>query len=157
MKIASTVANAISRTTYGVVSVSMSLISFIMVWAALWNLWTAIIVGHRQLTNGLLNAISLIVIAMAVFDVSKFLIEEEVLGSGEKESPLEERSRLMRFLVIITIAVSLEALVFIFNAARENMHSLIYPTFLLLTDILLICGLGVYYRLTHDVAPKSGE
>ena len=63
----------------------------------------------------------------------------------------------MRFLVIITIAISLEALVFIFNAARQNMRSLIYPTFLLVSDILLIIGLGVYYKLTCDVAPKSDE
>ncbi len=156
MKIVSAASDVISRTAYGAVSVSLIIISFIMICTALGNLWTAMM-GHHQLIHGLLNAISLIVIAMAVFDVSKFLIDEELLGNGGKESPLEERTRLMRFLVIITIAISLEALVFIFNAARQNMRSLIYPTFLLVSDILLIIGLGVYYKLTCDVAPKSDE
>ncbi len=154
MKLAGLASNAISRTAYGAVSASLMLISFVMIGTALWNLWAAAI-EHHKLIRPLLNAISLIVIAMAVFDVSKFLIEEEVLGGGEKESPLEERGRLMRFLVIITIAISLEALVFIFNAARESMRSLIYPTLLLMADILLIVSLGVYYRLTYEVAPKA--
>lgn len=156
MKIVNAASSVISRTAYGAVSVSLIIISFMIICTALSNLWSAI-TGHHQLIHGLLSAISLIVIAMAVFDVSKFLIEEEVLGNGGKESPLEERTRLMRFLVIITIAISLEALVFIFNAARQDMRSLIYPTFLLVADILLIVGLGVYYRLTCDVAPKSRE
>ena len=154
MKIVRAASNVIGRVAYGAVSIALMAISFGMIVASLWELLTAI-GEQRHIIHAFLNAVSLIVIAMAVFDVSKFLIEEEVLGGGEKESPLEERGRLMRFLVIITIAISLEALVFIFNAARESMRSLIYPTLLLMADILLIVSLGVYYRLTYEVAPKA--
>lgn len=36
--------------------------------------------------------------------------------------------------MIITIAISLEALVFIFNAAKTDISTLIYPTCLLIAD-----------------------
>ena len=87
---------------------------------------------------------------MAVLDVSKFLVEEEVFGSTERESPNEQRARLTRFLVIITIAISLEGLVFIFNAAKTDISTIIYPTFLLLADVLIVFSLGLYHRLTRE-------
>jgi hypothetical protein len=66
----------------------------------------------------LLDSIGLIVIAMAVFDVSKFLLEEEVFRIRDKGSLPDARERLTKFLVIIAVAVSLEALVFF--SPRQN-------------------------------------
>ena len=148
----------IGQIAYGVVSVALLLISFIMMGVALWDVWNALH-DRTQLVTALLDSIGFIVIAMAVFDVSKFLVEEEVLGRNETESPREESARLTRFLVIITIAVSLEALVFIFNSAKKDISTLIYPTFLLFADIFMVLSLGVYHKLTKDkdTAPASGK
>jgi uncharacterized membrane protein YidH (DUF202 family) len=100
--------------------------------------------------KALLDAIGLIVIGMAVFDVSKFLLEEEVFQSVGKESPVKQRETLIKFLVIIAIAVSLEALVFIFDAGKKEISNLIYPTFLLIAAVLVVIGLGVYQKLTRN-------
>lgn len=142
-------ANIVGRLAYGVISISLMLISFIMIGSALWDIWSSM-AEKNKLIGALLNGVNLIVIAMAVFDVSKFLIEEEVFGRKEKESPYEERMRLTRFLVIITIAISLEALVFIFDAAKTDIRTLVYPTFLLIADIAMVFSLGVYHKLTRE-------
>jgi putative Mn2+ efflux pump MntP len=55
----------------------------------------------------------------------------------------------LKFLVIIAIAVSLEALVFIFDAGKKDISNLIYPTFLLIAAVLVVVGLGVYQKLTQ--------
>lgn len=139
----------IGRFVYGLISLSLGAISLTMMGVALWDIWVS---GHERtlLVTALLNAIGLIVIGMAVFDVSKFLLEEEVFSSSSTKSPEKQRGALSKFFIIIAIAVSLEALVFIFDAGSKDIRTLIYPTFLLLAAVLVVVGLGVYQKLTRD-------
>ena len=138
----------LGRFIYGLIGLSLTLISLAIMMVALWDIWVSV---HEKtiLVKALLDAIGLIVIGMAVFDVSKFLIEEEVIRSGGTKTPAKQRRTLLKFLVIIAIAVSLEALVFIFDAGKKDISNLIYPTFLLIAAILVVVGLGVYQKLTH--------
>ena len=140
----------IGRIVYGLISLSLGLISFAMMAVALWDIWVSI---HEKtlLIKALLDAIGLIVIGMAVFDVSKFLLEEEVFSGSSTKSPAKQRGTLLKFLVIIAIAVSLEALVFVFDAGKKDITMLVYPTFLLISAVLVVVGLGVYQKLTRGV------
>jgi uncharacterized membrane protein YidH (DUF202 family) len=137
------------RFVYGLISLSLGLISLTMMVVALWGIWVSV---HEKtiLVKALLDAIGLIVIGMAVFDVSKFLLEEEVFHSSGTKSPAKQRGSLLKFLVIIAIAVSLEALVFVFDAGKKDISNLIYPTFLLIAAVLVVVGLGIYQKLTRD-------
>ena len=139
----------IGRAVYGLISLSLAIISLTMMGVALWDIWLSIY-GDTLLVTALLNAIGLIVIGMAVFDVSKFLLEEEVFSSSATKSPAKQRGTLLKFLVIIAIAVNLEALVFVFDAGTKDITTLIYPTFLLIAAIFVVVGLGVYQKLTRD-------
>jgi hypothetical protein len=49
------------------------------------------------------------------------------------------------------IAVSLEALVFIFRTGTTNMSELIYPTGLLVASVFLVMGLNWYQSLSSVV------
>jgi CDP-diglyceride synthetase len=137
----------VSDLIYTVVSLSMLAISLLMIGYGLWEVWHAFSVSG-DIIKKMLDAIGLIVISMAVFDVAKYFLEEEVLRDRELRSAREARETLTKFLVIITIAVSLEALVFIFGAGKENVSLLFYPTLLLVAVVLLIVGLGLYQRLS---------
>jgi uncharacterized membrane protein YidH (DUF202 family) len=137
------------RFVYGLISISLVLISLTMMVVAVWGIWVSVD-EKTLLVKALLDAIGLIVIGMAVFDVSKFLLEEEVFQSGGAKSPTKQRETLLKFLVIIAIAVSLEALVFIFDAGKKEISNLIYPTFLLIAAVLVVVGLGAYQKLTRD-------
>ena len=98
-----------------------------------------------------LSGIGYVVVSIAVFDVAKYLIEEEVVRGRELRVASEARRSLTRFISTIAIAVFLEALVIIFRVAQENVTNLFYPTFLLIAAILLVLGLGVYQRLSVTV------
>ncbi len=139
----------LGRFVYALISLSLAGISIAMMGAALWDIWGSL---HDKslFVKSLLDAIGLIVIGMAVFDVSKFLLEEEVIRSSSTRSPAKQRATLLKFLVIIAIAVSLEALVFIFDAGKKDVADLVYPTLLLVSAVLVVVGLGVYQRLTRD-------
>lgn len=148
MNQAKNLSELLGRTVYALISLSLCVISLTMMGVALWGIWISV---HEKtlLVTALLDAIGLIVIGMAVFDVSKFLLEEEVYKSNDVQSLAKERGTLLKFLVIISIAVSLEALVFIFDAGKKDISMLIYPTFLLIAAVLLVISLGVYQKLTQ--------
>ena len=91
------------------------------------------------------------VVSIAVFDVAKYLVEEEVVRGRELRVASEARRSLTRFISTIAIAVFLEALVTIFRVTQEEVTKLLYPTFLMISAILLVLGLGVYQRLSVSV------
>jgi len=135
---------------YFLVAISLAVISLTMMGVAVHDIWFAFN-EKKALVTALLDAIGFIVIAMAVFDVSKFLLEEEVFKDRELGESKEARETLTKFMEIISIAASLEALVFIFVAAKRDMAMLVYPTFLLIAVVMLVIGLGVYQKLSRDV------
>ena len=144
----------VSDLIYTLVSLSMLAISLLMIGYGLWEVWHAFSVSG-DIIKKLLDAIGLIVISMAVFDVGKYFLEEEVLRDRELRSAREARETLTKFLVIITIAVSLEALVFIFGAGKENVSLLFFPTLLLVAVVFLVVGLGLYQRLSLTTERQS--
>ncbi len=143
------ISEKISRTVYGIISLSLGFISLTMIGSSLYDIWTSF---HEQrlLTKSLLDAVGFIVIGTAVFDVSRFLMEEEVFKVHGEETIIKQRKTLIKFLIIIIIAVSLEALVFVFSAAKKDISLLVYPTFLLLTAVMFVVGLGVYQKMTQE-------
>jgi membrane protease YdiL (CAAX protease family) len=106
----------------------------------------------------LLGAVGYVIIAIAVFDVAKFLIEEEVLNRREKRRASDARRSLTKFISTIAIAVFLEALVTVFQVSTEDVSQMLYPTLLLVAGTLLVIGLGLFQRLSATVEQEvEGE
>jgi hypothetical protein len=105
----------------------------------------------------LLRGVGYIVIAIAVFEVAKYLIEEEVVREREMRSPGEARRSLTKFISTISIAVFLEGLVTVFRVSHENVTELLYPAALLLTAIAMIIGLGIFQRLSAATEEQVGS
>ncbi len=141
---------------YFLVSAALLVISLAMIGHAIWEVAHAFIFA-RSVVDTMLEAIGQIVISVAVFDVAKYLMEEEVLRERELRSAREARQTLTKFLVIIAIAVTLEALVFIFGAGSKDVNGLLYPTLLLAVSVLLIVGLGLYQRLSMYTERQSAQ
>ena len=108
----------------------------------------------RDASSEMLASIGYIVIAVAVFDVAKYFIEEEVIRSREMRSTAEARRSLTKFISIITIALFIEGLVLVFRVSREDIASLPYPTALLLVAIIVVIGLGAYQRMSAETEAK---
>jgi putative Mn2+ efflux pump MntP len=106
--------------------------------------------------DAVLRGVGYIVIAIAVFEVAKYLVEEEVVREREMRSPGEARRSLTKFISTISIAVFLEALVTVFRVSNTNVTELIYPALLLLTATAMIIGLGVFQRLSASVEAQVG-
>lgn len=94
----------------------------------------------------LLDEVGLIVFAIAVIDVCKYLMLEEVLRENDR-SPVEARQSFTKFVVIIVTALSLEGLVLTIETAKTDLSKIIYPIFLFLTATVFVIGLGLYQKL----------
>jgi len=96
----------------------------------------------------LLDEVGLIVFSMAVIDVGKYLMLEEVIRKGQKEKPPKEtRKTLTKFGIIIASALSLEGLVLTIEVAKQDITKIGYPVMVLLSSTLFIMGIGVYQIL----------
>ena len=141
----------ISRCVFGIASAVLMLIALALsvysgglILAALRGPWA-------EAGAGLLESIGYVVIAVAVFDVAKYFVEEEVIRGREMRLASEARRSLTKFISTIAIAVFIEALVMVFRQGSQDIALVLYPVAVLLTGILIILGLGVYQRLSADV------
>ena len=98
-----------------------------------------------------LHYVSAIIIAAAIIDVAQYMMEEEVFLNKELRDPEEARKTITKIIVIITIAVSIEGLVFIFKAGIQDLTLLLYPALLIVAAAILIVALGVYQKLSLAV------
>ncbi|MDN3509193.1 MAG: hypothetical protein P0S93_04170 [Candidatus Neptunochlamydia sp.] len=96
----------------------------------------------------LLDEVGLIVFSMAVIDVGKYLMLEEVIRKGQVEkTPIETRKTLTKFAIIIATALSLEGLVLTIEVAKQDVTKIGYPVLVLLSATLFIVAIGVYQTL----------
>ncbi len=150
------------RAIYSVAAFALLAISIAMIAAAGLDILRSMNEG-LALKRSLLDGIGLVVVSLAVFDVAKYLMEEEVLRDRELRSAAEARETLTKFMVIIVIALTLEALVFVLGAASEDLSLLIFPALLFAVAAAMVVALGVYLRLSGQLearledAPGIGE
>ena len=136
-----------SKTTYFAIAIALMLMAFALVAFSVWNLITGVLTGKGS-TAGVLHSVGLIIVSVAIFDVGKFLIEEEVIRARELRSIREARRSLTKFMSIIIIATSLEALVIVFETKQEVVSHLLYPSVLLISGVMVLVGLSVFVWLS---------
>ncbi|GJQ58991.1 MAG: hypothetical protein D8M57_02600 [Candidatus Scalindua sp. AMX11] len=103
----------------------------------------------------MLQSVGAIIISAAIIDVAQYMMEEEVFKNKELRDPVEARRTITKILVIITIAVSIEGLVYIFKAGTKDLTLLLYPAVLILVSAILIVALGLYQKLSATIEKKA--
>jgi hypothetical protein len=146
----------VSRFAFASASLALMAMSLALVVYAAGDVIVAARSSWPATANALLAAIGYVVISVAVFDVAKYFIEEEVIRGREMRQPGEARRSLTKFISTISIAVFIEGLVTVFRTSKDDVERMLYPTALLLTAILIVVGLGVFQRLSAQVEREVG-
>ncbi len=109
------------------------LMAFVLLGWATWEMVTALLHGE---VLGVLESVGLVIIGFAIVETSRFVAEEQIVRRKELRSAVESRRSLTKFITIIVIAASLEALVMIFEAGRTDIEKSLYPALALrLVDV----------------------
>lgn len=98
----------------------------------------------------ILDEVGLLVFSIAVIDVAKYLVIEEVIKNTHHRAPAEERDNLTRVVIIIATALALEGLVLTIEVAKTQLNQLLYPILLLLVAAIFIVSIGVYQKLNSS-------
>lgn len=93
------------------------------------------------------QATILFTLALAVFDLAKTILEEEVLLRKDVRRHSSTRRTLTRFIAAIAIAVSIEGLMLVFKFALDHPQELWLAVLLLLATAMLLAALAVYVYL----------
>ena len=144
-----TVRTIVTLSNFGYISacIVLYLIALCILVSAIWGIISDMTSGSYTVYK-LLDEVGLIVFAMAVIDVGKYLMLEEVVRKGEKESASAgTRNTVTKFGIIIASALSLEGLVLTIEVAKQDVTKIFYPVMVLLAATLFIVGIGVYQVL----------
>jgi hypothetical protein len=146
------VVRALAAATNGLLLVAtfvLTALAALLMGSACWEIAGAVLKGENP-TPQAVGSISLIIIAFAVMALSKYIAEEEIERQRELRSPREARRSLTKFMTIVVVAFSLEALVMMFEWRHEPGQTL-YPTALFAIIVLALVGLGAYQWLSIQV------
>jgi hypothetical protein len=149
----------LSRLLFVLIALALYALSISMVTAGAWQLVLGAFGGQVGIYN-LMNGVGLLIVSLAIVDVAKFVVEENVVRERELRSPGEARRSLTKFMTIIIIALSLESVVGIFEAGREkNFQEMIYPAAVMVVAVLAVVGLGAFQYLSRlaQSEPGTGE
>ncbi|OIQ91668.1 hypothetical protein GALL_264430 [mine drainage metagenome] len=145
----------LSRIVFSIASVILMMLALALVVYGVSDLIRDLGTSSHNARDAILTAIGSVVIAVAVFDVAKYFMEEEVARGKRLRTAAQLRRSLAKFISTIAIAVFIEGLVIVFQVSHTGVQEMLYPTILLATAILIVVGLGLYQRLSLDVEERE--
>jgi hypothetical protein len=118
----------------------------------LWEgIWPSGDFSVNQRVNAILECIALLTIASAALELGQIIIEEEVLREAQMSAPTRVRRFLSRFMVVLVVSLSIEALVVVFRYAHDAPENLSYAATIGLTAAALLAAWGLFVRLNRSV------
>ena len=151
-KRAVTFVHNITNLAYILVSIILFAIAFIIIFWSVWQIGLDFFYGNPsekgELLYKVMDEVAFIIFSIAVADVAKYLMVEEVLHGKEKKPAAERRRALSNLILIISTAFSLEGLILTIQVAKTKMENLVYPIMLLVVSAILLVALGLYQKLT---------
>lgn len=131
-------------------------LAILLLVGAVWKIVLAL-VAATDIVQEALDSIGLLIIGFAVVETSKFIAEEEIFRKRELRSSVESRRSLTKFITIIVIAASLEALVMVFKTSRTSISDAIYPAALFMAAMAALVSLGAYQWLSSRIDFSAPE
>ncbi len=152
-----TVNTIITLSNFGYIAacIVLYLIALCILISAVWGIVADMHSGAYTVYK-LLDEVGLIVFSMAVIDVGKYLMLEEVIRKEKNEyHPAQTRKTLTKFAIIIASALSLEGLVLTIEVAKQDITKILYPVCVLITATIFIIGIGIYQFLNSRSEMKK--
>ena len=152
-------------TGFGVVQGAMAVLfaaaSLVLTAIAARTGWDAIAAGlDQEAAQEIIEAVGLLAAAVVALQMAQTIAEEEVIREAHVSAPTRVRRFLSRFLVVLVVALVIEALVGTFKALHEDLELLVYPSALLAAISLLLAAWGVFLRMNvaaEELEPEAME
>lgn len=94
-------------------------------------------------------------LGLAIFDLSKTILEQEVFFKSYDISRTSEVNLLTKFLATIIIALAIETLLLVFKLAIEQPENMVNALYMMLGISSVVIALSILIWVTHAVSRKS--
>lgn len=134
------------KSVYVLIVLGLLSVVAVLLYSAFTDIATLFQAGHTLDAIQLkpFSVIIFITLALAIFDLGKTILEEEVLMQKDILRHSSTRRTITRFIAAILIAVSIEALMLMFKGALSNGVETLQGVWMMLTAVGLLAGLGLY-------------
>jgi len=134
--------------SYGLFAVALIAVALLLFVHGIQSFFVKEITLSHLAIDDMFKATILLTLSLAIFDLAKTLIEEEILGRHKEQNIAGPHKTMVKFLGSIIIALSIEALMLVFKFAITDPQMLLYAMYIIGGVALLILSLAVYIKLT---------
>jgi len=103
------------------------------------------------------KSIVAVTIGLAMFDLSRQIIEHEVLFKSFHKEENREFKMLGKFLISIIIALSIETLMVVFKIVLDDYQNMLSAFYLLLGTTIMFVGLAYFQKTMRSTTSKESE
>ena len=141
--------NPVFQAIYGVIGGMLVLVAGLLVYSA-GKLFVGVLYPHTVMATEAFGIVILVTLGLAIFDLGKTIIEEEVLLHKDIHHDGSTRRTITRFMAAILVAVSIESLLLMFKSLLGESGQLQNAVWMLMAAVGLLVGLGVYLKLSKE-------
>ncbi len=140
----------INKFMYATIGYGLYLLSAILIFYSILTFGSYILYYNATLIEAIFKSIVSITLGLAIFDLGKNLLEHEVIFRDEiKKNNSSEI--FIKFLISIIIALSIEALIFVFKVILSKEYSdIIYTLYLIIGVSILIASLSLFSKYARN-------
>ena len=136
------------KLAYGAFAFALIAVAVLLFFKGIQSFFVYEITPDKFKIKDMFEATILLTLALAIFDLSKTLIEEEILGRHKEHNVSGPHKTMVRFLGSIIIALSIEALMLVFKFAIIDPNKLIYAMYIVMGVAFLLISLAIYIKFT---------
>ncbi|MBD3823096.1 MAG: PDC sensor domain-containing protein [Epsilonproteobacteria bacterium] len=140
--------NNLFKIAYALFSVALVAVAMFLFFKGVHSFFAYEVLSAKFDVKEMFEATILLTLALAIFDLSKTLVEEEIMGQSREHNIAGPHKTMVRFLGSIIIALSIEALMLVFKFAITEPDQLIYAMYIIGGVAMLLAGLAVYIKFT---------
>ncbi len=133
---------------YSAFSFALMAVALLLFFSAIESFFANEISVKHMVIEDMFKATILLTLSLAIFDLAKTLIEEEVLGRHKEHSISGPHKTMVKFLGSIIIALSIEALMLVFKFAITDPQMLVKAIYIIGGVAMLIVSLAIYIKFT---------
>lgn len=134
---------------YGIIGGMLVLVAGLLLYSAGSSLFE-VVHEHTNTATQAFHLVILVTLGLAIFDLGKTILEEEVLLHKDIHHTGSTRRTISRFMSAIVIAVSIESLLLMFKSLLGDATHLNSAVWMLFAAVALLVGLGAYLKLTSE-------
>lgn len=135
---------------HGLLALLFAGAALLLVWIAAHEAWQLLALAPgAAAAQRVIEAMGVLAAAVVALQIAQTIAEEEVIRSAHISAPTRVRRFLSRFMVVVVVALAIEALVATFRAAHEDSTQLLHAAAMVLAVGALLAGWGLFVRLNR--------